>query len=181
MDLLQNVSLIPLVLTHLYNIEIWLQLQKYHLNAAMSKKDVNARPEQAEHQIRELNRDIHPGFSISCQGITVVKGFIILWGFNMLADRILLLFLCLLSRCLLCLSGVLCSCFLWTHSFREFMHSWWFQPQFRLPTLPHAHLRCLRAPYFFSVPSLASSSSNMISIIANIYHVSATKLILWAL
>lgn len=146
-----------------------------------AKTTAMPRPGQAEHQLREPNRDIHPGFSISCQGSTVVKGFIILWGFNMLADRILLLLLCLLSRCLLCLSGALCSCFLWTQSCREFMHSWWFQPQFRLPTLPHAHLRCPRASYSFSVPSLASSSSNMISIIANIYHVSATKLILGAL
>lgn len=171
------------MLTDLYNIEIWLQLQKHHLNKMLpwAKTMAMPRPEQAEHQHREPNRDIHPGFSISCQGSTAVKGFIILWGFNMLADRILLLFLCLLSRCLLCLSGALCSCFLWTQSCREFMHSWWFQPQFRLPTLPHAHLRRLRASYSFSVPSSASSSSNMISIIANIYHVSATKLILGAL
>lgn len=38
-----------------------------------------------------------------------------------------------------------------------------------------------RAFYSFSLPSLVSSSSNMISIIANIYHVSSTKLMLGTL
>lgn len=79
------------------------------------------------------------------------------------------------SYCFLCPSWAFCFSFLWTHPGSLCIHSD-FNYNLDYKRFQIFIRAAWRAFYSFSLPSLVSSSTNMISIIANIYHVSSTKL-----
>lgn len=182
-DLLQNVSLTSLVLTddkHLYNIEIWLWLQQYYLKCCHEQKwwQCLGQSKQRTSSGNQTETSIQ-GFQYPAMEPPLCKALLfsevlICWPTE---------FSYYFSACFPTVSSVCPGPSVLVASELNLAGSLCIHSDFSY-NLDYQHFqthRCLRASYSFSIPSLASSSSNMISIIANIHHVSATKLILGAL